>query len=137
MSVALLRFSSSELLLTQEQAWKILRFFWPDMNTPPNSLTVNDRSFAQALLIEAIDGSYNMGFVKLIFDYFFMKPPTSFGNIKDMVKIFVKAAMNHWFKHATGANLKDPKIYESVRLTLARNFRTTWKIREESGELIY
>jgi hypothetical protein len=31
--------------------------------------------FAQALLLEAIDKSYAMGYVHAIFDVFYMKPP--------------------------------------------------------------
>jgi hypothetical protein len=54
-----------------------------------------------------------------------------------MVKGFAKAALKHWLKHATRADLANPQIYESVRLTLARNFRSTWKIRQVTGELIY
>jgi hypothetical protein len=39
--------------------------------------------------------------------------------------------------HATGADLAEPRIYETVRLTLARNFRSVWKTREITGELMY
>jgi hypothetical protein len=66
-----------------------------------------------------------------------MKIPASWSNVEDMVKGFAKAALKHWFKHATRADLANPQIYESVRLTLARNFRSIWKIREVTGELIY
>lgn len=62
---------------------------------------------------------------------------TSFGDIKSMVKQFLKQAVKHWFKHATGKDLDDPKIYESVRATVARNFRSVWEIRMATGELTY
>ena len=71
------------------------------------------------------------------FKSFYMKIPASWSNVEDMVKGFAKAALKHWFKHATRADLANPQIYESVRLTLARNFRSTWKIRQVTGELIY
>ena len=137
MEVELQRFSGSNLLLTQEQAWKVLRFFWPDMGTSPGTLTEYDRSFAQGLLVEAIDGSYNMGFVDHLFQAVFMKTPASFDDIKDIIKTFAKAALKHWFKHAMRSDLNDPEIYESVRESLARNFRSAWKIREQTGELTY
>jgi hypothetical protein len=137
MAVELKRFSGSELLLSQEQAWKVLRFFWPETSTQPGSLTQSDVGFAQGLLVEAVDGSYNMGFVEQVFQSFYMKVPTSFADIRGIVKEFAKSALKHWFRHATGADLKDPKIYESVRATLARNFRSAWRLRQETGELTY
>src|SRR5437867_1566513 len=119
MSADLRRFSESEVFLSQEQAWRALKFFWPDISIAPGALTVGDRSFAQALLVEAIDSSYQEGFVEIIYRVFFMKVPQSFSAIKDMVKEFAKKALKHWFKHATGADLQDPKIYDNIRKTLA------------------
>ena len=137
MSIELKRFHSDEIRLTKEQAWRILRFFWPDTSILPADLTDEDRSFAQGLLVEAIDSSYHMGYVERLFKSFYMKVPASWSDVEDMVKGFAKAALKHWFKHATQADLINPKIYENVRLTLARNFRSTWKIRELTGELTY
>jgi hypothetical protein len=137
MAIRLKNFEKSEIKLSQEEAWNVIRFFWPAASASPGDLTDADRSFAQGLLVEAIDGSYNMGFVELLFKSFYMKVPNSFDQIGSMVKSFAKAALKHWFKHATQADLADPKIYESVRATLARNFSTVWRIREQTGELIY
>jgi hypothetical protein len=131
-------FTKNEIKLTQEQAWRILNFFWPGaVGVDPGALTEADRGFAQALLVEAIDASYNMGYAELVYTHFFGKVPTSFGAIKDIVKDFGKAAIKHWFKHATGADLKDPKIYESVRASLARNQKSAWAIRQQGGDLDY
>jgi len=74
---------------------------------------------------------------KRLFKSFYMKVPASWSDVEDMVKSFAKAALKYWFKHATRADLANPQIYESVRLTLARNFRSAWKIRELTGELTY
>ena len=137
MSLQLKRFPPDEIRLTKEQAWRILRFFWPDTSILPADLTDEDRSFAQGLLVEAIDGSYHMGYVERLFKSFYMKAPASWSDVDDMVKGFAKAALKHWFKHATQSDLANPQIYENVRLTLARNFRSTWKIRELTGELTY
>ena len=137
MSVELKRFKSDEIYLDQEQAWRVLRFFWPNTDITPGSLSESDRGFAQGLLVEAIDGSYQMGFIEIIFRTFAYKVATSLSDIKDMIKEFLKQATKHWFEHATSQDLKDPKIYESVRVTLARNFRTVWNIRMATGELTY
>ncbi len=130
-------FSESEVKLDQHDAFGILRFFWLEPGVEPSQLTVQDRAFAQALLVEAIDSSYHMSFVELLFKNFYGKVPSSFESVRDMVKSFAKEASKRWFEHATGKDLDDPKIYESVRATLSRNFRSTWQIRVQTGELIY
>lgn len=131
-------FAPDEILLTPEQAWQVLRFFWPSTDVTPGSLTAEDRAFAQGLLVEAIDRSYEMGYVESLFRSFFpVGVAPTFAGIRKAVKEFAKRALKQWFRHATGKDLKDPKIYESVRVTLARNFRSTWEIRRQGGELMY
>lgn len=130
-------FGESEIKLSQQDAFSILRFFWLEPGLLPQQLTIQDRGFAQALLVEAIDRSYEMGFVEILFRNFYGKIPTSFSAIRDLVKSFARAAAKHWFKHATGKDLEDPKIYESIRCKIAVNFRSVWKIRLETDELTY
>ena len=137
MSVKLRQFSRQEIKINQESAYRILRFFFPDMTLKPNELTQDDIAFAQALLVEAIDSSYHLGFVEHLFDAFYMKVPINFTSIKDMVKNFAKTEARHWVKHATQKDLENPLIYENVRLALAQNFRSAWKVREQIGEIIY
>jgi hypothetical protein len=127
-------FSGAEIKLTKEEAFRILRFFWIEPGIDPGNLTDSDAAFAQALLVEAIDSSYAMGYVELVYENFFGKVPTSFSALKDTVKSFAKAAAKHWFKHATRKDLEDPKIYESVRRTLAYNFGSAWRIRLQTNE---
>jgi len=132
------RFAASEVLLSQHDAWDVLRFFWPNTNVKPQNLDTDDRGFAQALLVEAIDRSYEMGYVEILFRSFFgAGVAPSYGALRKAVKSFVKKAAKHWFKHATAEDLQDPKIYESVRVSLARNFHSVWAIREQGGGLTY
>src|SRR5215203_5229059 len=98
-------FSENEVSLTQQDAFSVLRFFWLEPGLTPQQLTIEDRAFAQGLLLEGIDRSYEMGFVELVFRQFFGKVPTSFSVIADLVKAFAKKAAKHWFKHATGKDL--------------------------------
>jgi hypothetical protein len=50
------KFNSSELVLSPMEAWQVLVFiFGGNGGTVPGWLTENDRSFAQALLIEAVN----------------------------------------------------------------------------------
>jgi hypothetical protein len=130
-------FSGSELLFDQEQSFRILQFFGIEPGIQPGSFTDEDRSFAQAILVEAIDASYEKRYVQAIFDVFYMKPVTSVDDLGDMLKEFLECAVENWFDHATKADLRDPQIFNSVRVTMARNIRSVWTIRVQTGEMTY
>lgn len=130
-------FKPDELLFNQQESFAILRFFFVDVGIQAASLTDKDRSFAQALLVEAVDRSYDMGYAEILFDKFFGSTSVSAKDVQDLAKRFLKHAVERWFRHATKADLRDPKIYESVRSSLARNARSVWKIRVPTGKLTY
>jgi hypothetical protein len=132
--IYLKHFDKSEILISPGKARTILRFFFGNAVPAENELNDDDVAFAQALLLEAIDKSYAMGYVQAIFDSFYMKIPD---DVSAMVKDFVKAAAKNWFDHATGKDMSNPKIYDSVRAMIRANFRTTWAIRMQGGGLTY
>jgi hypothetical protein len=135
--VALRHFSPAEVVITREQAARILRFFFPGQPPTPSELTNEDISYAQALLIEAVDASTEMGYVQILYDKAFMKVPTDLSFIKDIAKALVKQAGKNWFRHATGKDLSDPTIYEAIRKTISWKQGSTWQIRMQTGELTY
>jgi hypothetical protein len=135
--VALRHFTPAEIVITREQAARILRFFFPGQPLAPEGLTKEDISYAQALLIEAVDASTEMGYVQILFDKVFMKVPTDFSFIKDIAKALAKQAARNWFRHASGKDLADPQIYESVLKTISWKQGSTWQIRMQTGELTY
>ena len=59
--------------------------------------------------------------------------------MKDIVTDFTKKAAKHWFDHATGKDLEDPKIYNNVRAVIRANFgsHSVWGIRMNGGGLDY
>ena len=121
-AVHLRRFQADELILKEEDTLTILLFFWPtefQLEAHP-PVSVGMRSFAQALLIEAIDASYAMGFV----DALFRSTSNPSSSAVAVIKRFGRQASQHWFDHAEPKDLRDIKIYESVRRTLALSFRT-------------
>ena len=94
-------------------------------------------SFAQALLLEAVDKSYAMGYAHAIFDVFYMKPPT---DLQAMMKDFVKKAASNWFDHATGKDLSKPKIYHNVKAMIIYKVGGThgvWAMRMQGAGLTY
>lgn len=135
--MSLKHFSPSELLLDRAEAARVIGFFWPDQSVSAPNFTTEDRAFAQALLVEAIERSYDLSYVELLFKSFYMKVPASFDSVRKMVQKFAREALKIWFKHATPADLLHPEIYESVRSTLSLRFKSVWKIREQTDELTY
>lgn len=127
-------FKKEELIFTEADARIILKFiFEPADHVIIESLTVTDEiiGFAQGLLLEAIDASYAVGYVAAIFRS--TTNPTK-GAI-EIIKGFGKKAAFHWFKHATAHDLQDVKIYEFVRLEIARRFRTPLRILASTASL--
>lgn len=130
-------FDESQLLFDKQESFKILQYFGLEPGIPVNQFTVEDRSFAQALLVAAIDASYGMGFVHAMFDAFYMKPVTSVDDLGDMTKKFLEKAVEHWFEHTSKTDLRDPEIYDSVRVQIARTARSAWTIRVQTGDMTY
>jgi hypothetical protein len=131
-------FKPDEVKISKEQAARVMKYFFPDLPIQASLVTNEDAGFAQALLIQAIDSSNEMGFVHVLFDKAYMKPPVDFSIIKDIAVSLCKQAFKDWFRHATGDDLKDPKIYDAVRGQIIRNFRSVWADRiNGTGELTF
>ena len=116
------QFTSEELILNEKETRIVLKFiFKPTDHELIDSLPMSDylRGFAQGLLLEAIDASYAVGFVKGLFES--TANPTK-GAIK-VIKSFGKKAAKHWFEHASRRDLQDVKIYDFVRNFIAERFR--------------
>ena len=137
MSARLRRFTPGEVLLTGPDAHRFLRFFSIEPGLTPEQLTIQDRAFVQALLVEAIDTSYDMGYVAALFNAVGMKPFASLTSVALALVQFAVRASAHWFTHATATDLQNPQIYESVRLVVATNWATVWQIRVATGRLVY
>ena len=123
--------------LTANEAHEILSWVFGKVALKPAELTEEDRCFAQALLMEMLDASFAMGFVEALLKAAAKTP----SGPKKVIIAFLKGAGKNLVKYKDKDDLKkmmeDPKIYKSVLDTLARNFRSVWKIREATGELVY
>jgi hypothetical protein len=124
--VHLMKFEPEELIFDEDETKDVLKFFYPNQGAFIEHAIINNdvRSFAQALMVEAVDASYALGYVKIVYDVFYLKPPIKFG--KALTKFGRKAAP-HWFKHATATELINAKIYDAVRVIIARNFRSAFE----------
>lgn len=117
------QFSSEELLLNEGETRIVLKFIFnsADHNLI-DSLPMSDylRGFAQGLLVEAIDASYSIGYVKALFES--IANPTK--GAMTVIKKFSSEAAMLWFKHASVHDLKNVKIFDFVRERIAWAFRS-------------
>lgn len=117
------QFKPEELLFDEAETRTVLKFiFAPADHALIDSLPMTDalREFAQGLLVEAIDASYAVGFVRALHEV--TANPTK--TARQILKEFGKKALLLWFEHATVHDLQDVKIYEFVLAEIARRFRT-------------
>ena len=117
------QFSSEELYLNEGDTRIVLKFiFKPTDHELIDSLPMSDylRGFAQGLLVEAIDASYSVGYVRALFE----SPANPAKGAMSIIKKFAKKATKLWFKHASVHDLQNVKIYDFVRDNIARSFRT-------------
>jgi hypothetical protein len=119
-------FSDADLIFDDEETKGILAFFFPTERAAIDAATVSRplRNFAQGLLVAAVDASYAMGWVELTFSW--VTNPGS--TLKKALGKLGKKALRYWFKHATDKDLRDVKVYESVRRTLSYQFTTHLKL---------
>lgn len=116
------RFSSNELLLSHGESRIVLKFIFkvtdhPLIDNLPRTDSI--REFSQALLVEAIDASYSIGFVEALF----VSSANPTKSTTQIIKAFTRKAAKHWFKHATGQDLMNTKVYQFVLDYLALHFR--------------
>lgn len=111
----------SDLVFNEEETRDILRFFWPMYASRINSMDIdtNTRRLAQGLLVAAIDASYALGFVDLLFTSI-AKPGK---RLASMGKKFVKKYAKHIWKHATEDDLLNARVYGTVRRAVAYQCR--------------
>lgn len=116
----------SQLLYSAEETKQILVFFFP-VEAPdiePAQMTKEIRCFAQSLLICAIDSSFAMGFVEGLF----RAVANPKGGIKGLARRLATNYLKHWWRNTSMKDLEDARVYETVRATISRNFRSPLKL---------
>ena len=123
--------------ISASDANQILTWVFGKVSIKEKDLTEADRCFAQAMLMEMLDASFAMGFVEALFK---AAAKLSSGPKKVIIN-FLKGAGKNLVKYKDKDDLKkmikDPQICKSVLVTLGRNFKSVWAIREQTGELTY
>lgn len=123
------KFSSLELVVSRDQAKEILTFFFGHVDLSTDQLTDADRSFAQALMVEALDASNNMSYVEALFRG--SASPSS--SIITVAANIVRQSVVNWWRK----KIEKVVIYDSVKNTITVNFKSVWAVRVATGELMY
>jgi hypothetical protein len=120
--------ADSELAFDEAETREILLFFWPMESSSIERMVItnNVRRFAQALLIVAVDASYAIGFIDILINALLRRKPGS--SITSLVRKVTKKYVKHWWKHATEDDLREAKIYDTVRATIALKQRTQYEL---------
>ena len=127
--VTLRNFTESELIFDETETKDILKFFFRHLRERIDtaSMTTELRNFSQGLLVEAIDATYALGYLEILFRASY-NPGN--GMLKALSKLGRKGA-KHWFKHATQADLLRAKVSSRVRDQLALSFASVFPMMLE------
>jgi hypothetical protein len=127
-------YKTGDVFISNDEAWYILVwFFGGNAGSMPSTLTYNDKSFAQALIFEAIGASKKIAFIESLWKKT-IKPPAS---ILKFLKSIARMAAKELWKYLSPADLEDPKIYQMVKDEITRNWRHAWQIRVETDSPVY
>ncbi|MBL1278442.1 MAG: hypothetical protein COB30_020400 [Ectothiorhodospiraceae bacterium] len=121
------KFDLEDLLFTETETRIVLKFIFAETHHKDiDSLPMSDRlrEFAQALLVEAIDASYAIGYAHGLFRS--VKNPVK-GALK-ILKSFGKKASQNWFKHASVHDIQNAQVYNFVLDEVGRQFSRELKI---------
>lgn len=126
-------FDQGAIVISQDDAWKILVFFFGgNAGLSPSDVTSKDVEFAQALLLEAIAASYKMDEARWnLFKGTVYNPPVAIGVA---IAVVLKAREFGWIR-LKERTPKHPQIYKSIRDTLRNNWRSLWAERTVGGNL--
>lgn len=114
------------LLLSQYEAWRILRWFWPHRCPALSSIGPADRSFAQQILAIAVERSLDIGYIQSRFRTIHLRrsPGTDAERrqIDLIARRFLQKAPAQWVRLPSRSRSREPEIQESVRSAIAVEF---------------
>lgn len=127
-SLSLPVISDQNVVLTDQEARDVFVFFWPERTQAIErmALDINARRYAQALLIVAVDASYLVGFVDILVNAIIRRKPGA--RVQALIRKITRKYVQHWWKNATEEDLLDPKIYDTVRRTIALKQKTRFEM---------
>jgi hypothetical protein len=128
----LIIFQPNDIVLTNQEAFDVLAFFFFHPGILPADLTENDLAFAQALLTEAIDSSYGISFRTSNQEEYMSKRIT-----KIAINFLIRTNGNFNFATANKPLIQrlmnKGGIHYLVRKAMYANFHFRWVTRVRAG----
>jgi hypothetical protein len=136
MGIELRSFVPRDLLLAPPAAWEVLRFFFPgdDVGIYPEDLSVEDRLFAQALLVAAIDETRAMGVIEGPDETPLVA--SGWGRVRFIAARVAQAAPPEWFAHAAIEGADASRVHETARGAASARHRARWLAHVRGGPLL-
>ena len=126
MPIGLRHFATGELVLPPLAAWEVLRFFFPGdvAGVSPEDLSVDDRLFAQALLVAALDETRALGVIEGPDEV----PLVAAGwiRIRPIVARVVARGTGAWFAFEVPADGDAARVHETARAAVSIRYRAAW-----------
>jgi hypothetical protein len=136
MPTGLRRFLPAELLLAPPQAWEVLRFFFPAdvVGIYPEDLTLEDRLFAQGLLVAAVDETRSLGAVPGAGE----TPLVAAGyvRLRPIAARVVARGRTEWFSCPAPEGADAARIDEPARASVSIRHRAGWISHVRGGPLL-
>ncbi len=116
-------FEDDQLVFDASETKQIPCFFWPSRQLAINAFEINNnmRRLAQTALIASIEGTFAMGIIDITLQS--LNGAHRLNVAKWARKLASKLTRYAW-KHAQHKDLKDVRIYSSIRDTVANNLRS-------------
>jgi hypothetical protein len=112
------------LFISQEEAWHVLRWFWPNICPSPHALDDRAREFAQDVLLQAITRSSDSAYVNARFETFYLRTDRGTDRVRRAIDMIAQRVANRaprqCLPRTSPIFLQDLQIQESVRSTIAR-----------------
>jgi len=136
MPTVLRRFSPAELLLPPSAAWEALRFFFPAdvVGIYPEDLSLDDRLFAQALLVAALDETRSLGAVPAPEETSLVA--AGWVRLRPVVVHVVAGARAGWFSLPVPEGADPVRIDEAARVSVSIRHRAAWIAHVRGGPLL-
>ncbi len=132
-------YKENQVRLSSGSARGVLQFFFDGTRcvSLPNQLTWEDRAFAQALLFTAVRQTYQIGIIEFLVRIYAFNPPRTWLSLGSRVTFAIAAMRDLLLNVATGKQLDNPIIYETVRTVLAPNACLVFGLRpQQSAKLL-
>jgi hypothetical protein len=115
----------SDLIYTEDETRTIFNYFYPSWSSDIEKCKIDNdgRAMAQTMILAAVDATYAMSYVETVMKFVAGQTKSASRDILKLVRKLGQKMTQNYLKHVKDKKeLEHPKIYESVRVSVANNF---------------